>query len=115
MPPNAGVSPFCGGTRYLTTQVNEADQAVTNLLGEVQKLEAKRTSVRNVMTQTNKELGQLKKASVTTTEHVQQKEELLEQVRPATCARRPRARLCARVYASGTARLQSRHRPGVGR
>lgn len=54
---------------------------MTNLLGEVQKLEAKRTSVRNVMTQTNKELGQLKKARVTTAEQVQEKEELLEQVR----------------------------------
>lgn len=60
---------------------NEVDQAVTALLGEVQKLEAKRVSKRNVMTQTNKELGLVKRAMATTAEQVQEKEELLEQVR----------------------------------
>lgn len=57
------------------------DQAVTALLGEVQKLEAKRVSKRNVMMQKNKELGLVKRAATTTTEQIHEKEELLEQVK----------------------------------
>lgn len=56
---------------------------MTNLLGEVQKLEAKRSSVRNVMAQTNKELGQIKKMNVSTADKLQAQEELLERVRRA--------------------------------
>lgn len=69
----------------LLRQSNETDQAVTNLLGEVQKLEAKRASIRNVMAQTNKDLGHIKKATVTTEEQLHEKEELLEQVGDSSC------------------------------
>ena len=62
-------------------QADQADQAVTNLLGEVQKLEAKRSSVRNVMAQMNKDLGHVKRASLTTSKQLQEKQELMEQVR----------------------------------
>ncbi len=49
-------------------------------MGELQKLETKRDSNRNVMAQTNKDLSHVKKTSVKTEEQLHRKEELLEQV-----------------------------------
>lgn len=61
-------------------KANEADQAVSNVMGEVLKLEAKRASNRNVMAQTNKELSHIKQATAKTEEQLHEKRELLEQV-----------------------------------
>lgn len=50
-------------------------------MGEVQKLDAKRGSNRNVMAQTSKELSHVKRAATKTEEQLQEKKDLLEQVR----------------------------------
>ncbi|CAN0155622.1 unnamed protein product, partial [Hapterophycus canaliculatus] len=68
---------LAGERRGMQAKANEADQAVTRLLGEVEKLEAKRSSTRNVMAQTNKDLGHVKKAALTTEQQLRDKEELL--------------------------------------
>lgn len=61
--------------------MNEADQVVTNMLTELQRLEVRRSNERNVMAQSKKDLGHVKRAAVSTTEQLQEKEELLGQVR----------------------------------
>lgn len=69
----------CVWFRLSRVKANEADQAVANVMGEVHKLEAKRSSNRNVMAQTSKDLSHVKKAAVTTEQQLHDKEELLEQ------------------------------------
>ena len=51
------------------------------MMGEIQKLEVRRADGRNVMAQLHKETGHVRKVSQSTAEQLQQKRELLEQVR----------------------------------
>lgn len=77
-------------------------------MGELQKLEAKRDSNRNVMTQTNKDLSHVKKVAVKTEEQLHRKGELLEQV--ITCVK-----LCIWFIASFSGHIPGQKvRQGVG-